>query len=122
LQNYRQRNCSSSSSQIAKSSPKPFSTNFDFLDTHGTKKIENNADFHFVDKRDDDDDEIDTAEGRNEKLAKTAVHVEVENAGKTYNQYIQTRKAAMVTKTQGDEWIDEPTDKKVFKYYSHVPK
>jgi hypothetical protein len=67
LQNYvnhRQRNCSSSSSQTAKPSSKPFSTNFDFLDTHGTKKIENYADFHFGDERDDDDDEMDEAEGR----------------------------------------------------------
>jgi Zinc-finger double-stranded RNA-binding len=140
LQNYvnhRQRNCSSSSSQIAKPSPKPFSTNFDFLDTHGTKKIENYADFHFGDERDDDDDEMDEAEGRNEKSAKTEYDYdffsslelqymskrempphEHQTGGKTFNQQIQTRKAATVTKTQGDEWIDEPTDKKVFKYYA----
>lgn len=68
LQNYvnhRQRNCSSTS-QSVKPSPKPFSTNFDFLEAHNTKKIENYADFNFGDERDDEMDEVGR---RNEKSA-----------------------------------------------------
>ena len=68
LQNYvnhRQSNCSSSSQSVAKPSPKPFSTNFDFLDK---RKMENYADFNFADEReeeDEGDDEMDEVEANN---------------------------------------------------------
>lgn len=127
LQNYvnhRQRNCSKS----AKPSPKPFSTSFDFLDAHGSKKIENYADFSFGDERDDDDDEM---EGRDEKSAESEVKqydydffssLELQYMSKrelpshdqnSKNFKLETRKATR----NGDEWIDENSVKKAFKLY-----
>ena len=117
LQNYvnhRQRNCSSTS-QSVKPSPKPFSTNFDFLDAHGTKKIENYADFSFGDDR-DDDGEMDVVEGQNEKSAEGEFKeydydffssLELQYMSKRelppHDKQIETSKV----KADGDEWIDE---------------
>lgn len=150
LQNYvnhRQRNCSTT--QTVKPSSKPtFSANFDFLDSHREKKMENYADFNFGDERDDDDVEMDVdgvgISAQNNKTAESEFkpydydffsslelqymskrelpHVH-QTGGKSFSHKMLTRKAtAAIMAQNGDEWIDEANAKKdnsVFKFYEH---
>lgn len=138
LQNYvnhRQRNCSASSN--AKPTTKPFSASFDFLDSHGEKKLENYAHFNFERDDDDDDDEMDAVAigEQNNKSTESEFKpydydffsslelqymskredVHQSSSGKNFSHRILTRKAtAAIMAQNGDEWIDESTtvDKK----------
>lgn len=137
LQNYvnhRQRNCASSSTSASstKPSPKPFSSNFDFLNAHQTKKMENYADFSFG------DDEIGTTNNKSTdseqynydffsslelqslNLKRDLPHAH-QGGGKLFSHRMLTRKAtAAIMAQNGDEWIDEGISKKsdsVYKYY-----
>lgn len=148
LQNYvnhRQRNCSSS--QNAKPPTKPsFSTNFDFLNSHGTKKMENYADFNFGDER-DDEMEISNSEQNNKSRGESEykqydydffsslelqcmskrdlpshhVHQSSVGGGGGHHRILTRKATAAIMAQRGDEWIDETTvgkkEDSVYKYY-----
>lgn len=140
LQNYvnhRQRNCSAT--QNVKSTTKPFTTNFDFLNSHVEKKIENYADFSFGDERDDEIGINETNKSREsveynqydydffsslelQYMSKRDIPHEHQTGGKNFNYRILTRKAtAAIMAQRGDEWIDESNVSKkedsTYKYY-----
>lgn len=134
LQNYvNHRQGNHCGNPNAKSSTKHFTENFDFLNSHDEKKIENYANFHFDDERDDDetddDDDAEISETNNKSteseykeydydffsslelqcMSKREMPHAHQTGGKNFNHRILTRKAtAAIIAQQGDEWIDSP--------------